>query len=213
METNRSQPRDLKRMSYQKFTLQTVVECFNLKTVVSENFFAGIVPHAPSPLLRETLQENLPLALAIGTEKARSELIVMPVIVEIRKIKDRKISIFSGIEFNVEPASGLKGVCDFLISKSEEQYVLRSPVAAIVEAKRGEIETGIGQCAAEMVAAQKFNAQHQTSIHTVAGIVTTGSSWKFLRLHDHTLEIQADETPIAQIDLILGMFSHLIQEA
>ena len=64
--------------------------------------------------------------------------------------------LFSGIEFNVEPRLGLKGVCDFLMSKSEEQYVLRAPVIVIVEAKKGEIEVGMGQCTAEMIAAQKF---------------------------------------------------------
>jgi len=76
----------------------------------------------------------------------------MPVLVEIRRAAGRKISIFSGIEFNVDVSLGLKGFCDFLISRSEEQYVLRRPVISVVEAKKGEIDLGMRQCSAEMAA-------------------------------------------------------------
>lgn len=200
-------------LSYNKFTsLQKVVDLFELKTIESDNFFAGIVPQQPSALLAETLQDNLPLGLAIGTEKAKSELIVMPVLVEVRRLFQKKISLFSGIDFNVEPQLGLKGVCDFLISKSEEQYVLRTPIIAIVEAKKGEIEVGIGQCTAEMIAAQKFNAKHNNIIEQIYGTVTTGSNWKFLKLTNQTLFIQSDETSIEHLDRILGMFVKIISE-
>ncbi|OQX09123.1 MAG: hypothetical protein BWK80_47245 [Desulfobacteraceae bacterium IS3] len=199
------------RLSYKKFTLQRVVEQFDLKTRISESLCKNIIPRTPSPLLKEMLEENLPLALAIGTEKAKSELLIMPILVEVRKLADRKISIFSGIEFNVEPESGLKGICDFLISKSDEQYVLRSPVAAVVEAKKGEIEIGIGQCAAEMIAARKFNDIHGSDNRNIWGVVTTGTNWKFLLLTEKQLTIQADEMPIDYIDKILGMFLNMIQ--
>ncbi len=54
------------------------------------------------------------LAEAINTEKARSELIVAEVLVELREQFDRRISLFSGIDFNVDAGDGLVGVCDFL---------------------------------------------------------------------------------------------------
>ena len=205
-----NQSAGMARMAYQKFSLQMVVERFALKTVTSQTLFDDVTPCPPSPLLSETFNETIPLGLAIGTEKARSELIVMPLLVEIRRILKHQISVFSGIEFNVEPSVGLKGICDFLVSKSDEQYIVRSPVIAVVEAKKGEIEGGLGQCAAEMVAVQKFNDQHQTPVDRVAGIVTTGSSWKFLLLHSQTLTIQADETSIEHVDRILGMFVKLL---
>jgi len=46
-------------------------------------------------LLAETLAENIPLALGIDTEKARSEMIVTPILIELRKIFHREISLFS----------------------------------------------------------------------------------------------------------------------
>jgi len=202
----------LKRMSYRKFTLQTVVEVFGLKTEISDTFFDGVDPVKPSLLLSETLEETIPLALAIGTEKARSELIVMPVLVEIRRAAGRKISIFSGIEFNVDASLGLKGFCDFLISRSEEQYVLRRPVISVVEAKKGEIDLGMGQCSAEMAAARIFNEKTEKPVSEIYGAVTTGSAWKFLRLRDNILFIQADETSIEHIDMILGIFLKMIDD-
>ncbi len=206
----RTHKRTTHQLSYNKFTLQKVVELFELKTIESDNFFEGILPQQPSSLLAETLQDNIPLGLAIGTEKAKSELIIMPILVEVRRLLEKKISLFSGIEFNVEPSLGLKGVCDFLISKSEEQYVLRAPIIAIVEAKKGEIEIGMGQCTAEMIAAQKFNAKHNNTIEPIYGTVTTGSNWKFLKLINQTLFIQSDETSIEHIERILGIFLKMI---
>jgi len=213
MKNHQPTRKSMHRLSYQKFTLQKAVELFELKTVASEKLFDGVVAQPPSPLLAETLQDNIPLALAIGTEKAKSELIVMPILVEVRKLADQKISLFSGIEFNVDAGLGLKGVCDFLISKSEEQYVLRSPVITIVEAKKGEIDLGMGQCTAEMVAAQRFNTKHNNAIQHIYGTVTTGNHWKFLKLTNDTLVIQSDERSIEHIDSILGMFLKMISDS
>jgi len=81
-----------------------------------------------------------------------------------------------------------------------------------VEAKKGEIDAGMGQCAAEMVAARKFNTIHQTDVRQIWGVVTTGTLWKFLELTEQQIIIQADETAIEHIDHILGMFLKMIAE-
>jgi hypothetical protein len=60
------------------------------------DLFSGVPEVAPSDWLRTTLDETVPLALAIHTEKARSELIVTPVLVELRKHSLHRISLFSG---------------------------------------------------------------------------------------------------------------------
>lgn len=81
------------------------------------------------------LAEYVPLARAINTEKARSELMIANILVEARKRLNHQISLFSGIEFNVDKASDLNGFCDFMISASPEQLMLNAPVITIVEAK------------------------------------------------------------------------------
>jgi hypothetical protein len=64
-------------------------------------------------LKRTPLRENVALALNIHTEKARSEMIIAPMLIEVRKILNRQISLFSGVEFNVDASLGLTGVCDY----------------------------------------------------------------------------------------------------
>src|SRR5262249_55046754 len=152
-----------------------VKKTFQLVTEESTDLFSD-VPEAPvSALLTELLAENVPLALAIHTEKARSELIVAPMLWEVRKLCDRRISLFSGTEFDVDPERGLTGTCDYLLSRSTEQFYITAPVLTIVEAKRDSIKDGLGQCVAEMVGAQLFNQREETGISVIHGIVTTGS--------------------------------------
>ena len=145
-------------VAFSDFTIGEVKRRFGLQLDESADFFAGVAPVAASSLLAETLREGIPLALAIGTEKARSELIIAPVLVEIRRQLAHAISLFSGVEWNVDPSQGLRGVCDFLLSLSPEQLDIEAPVMAVVEAKKEDMGMGIGQCLAEMVAGAHFQS-------------------------------------------------------
>jgi hypothetical protein len=89
----------------------------------------------------------LAMAIAVGTEKARSELLISPVLVDVREILNRTVSIFSGTDFTVDDTVGLNGICDFLISRSSEQLLIEAPVVAIVEAKKDDLNSGTGQIA------------------------------------------------------------------
>jgi hypothetical protein len=79
-------------------------------------------------------------------------MIVAPTVLEVKRILNRQISVFSGTDFTVDSAIGLSGVCDFLISRSPEQFDIEAPAVVIVEAKRDNLNIGLGQCIAEMVA-------------------------------------------------------------
>ena len=145
-------------MPYSQFTTITKVkEAFNLSTREGIRFLPEIAPISPSNTLRDYLEETLPIAIATGSEKARSELIITPVLVEVRRILDRKVTLFSGEDFTVDESLGLNGRCDFLISRSAEMLAIEAPAVVIIEAKQADLKTGFGQCVAEMVAAQKFN--------------------------------------------------------
>lgn len=91
-----------------------------------------------------------------------------------------------------------------ILSKSPDQVFLECPVICIVKAKNENIKSGFAQCAAEMIAAQLFNQQHQKHL-TIFGLVTTGSNWKFLKLEQQNLSIDYDEYLINQADKILGI--------
>lgn len=192
-------------MAYRDFNLKKVQDTFQIKLVEKSGIFADIALQPISAYLRETLQENVSLATSINTEKARSELIIAPVLVEIRKLLDRKISLFSGIEFNVDKDRDLSGCCDFMISDSPEQLFLKAPVITIVEAKNENMMSGLGQCLAEMVAARLFNEREGHSIATVYGAVTSGNLWKFVKLNDAAAYIDLDDYAIKEPDRIIGI--------
>ncbi len=193
-------------MAYSDFkTLTGVTAAFDLTIDESHHLFPVIDPIQPSPYLTTTLQENLPLVQAINTEKARSELVIAPVLLELRRYLNYQISFFSGSEFSVDPEVGLSGYCDYILSASKEIYEIRSPLVMIVEAKNENIKAGLGQCLAEMVAAQRFNQMQQNPIQTIYGSVTTGSIWKFLTLVDQLASIDLSDYYIKEIDQVLGI--------
>ena len=199
-------------MPYSSFTFDSVREIFALETVQAKNLFSDIEPMAPTPLLTSVLERKVPLAVAIGTEKARSELIIADVLVELCEHFDRRISLFSGIEFNVDEENGLVGVCDFLISLSPLQESLEAPIIILVEAKNVDVKQGIGQCVAEMVAAQRFNAKKGNSIPRVYGASTTGTEWRFLKLEGQTLYMDMGVDSIARCDRILGVLASMVRQ-
>ena len=177
-------------MPYSQFkTLKSIKESFGLQTQEGIRFLPERAIVSVSDTLKNFLAYSLPVAVATGTEKARSELIISPILLEVRQILDQTISFFSGEEFNVDESLGLNGVCDFLLSRSPELIEVEAPVFILVEAKKADLKTGLGQCAAEMVAAQRFNAQQGLDIAKVYGCVSNGTQWRFLQLQDTVLTI------------------------
>ena len=127
--------------------------------------------------------------------------------VELRRKLERKISLFSGINFSVEPELGLNGNCDFIISLSEEILFLTAPVITLVEAKKEDLNAGLGQCVAEMVAAQIFNQRENNPISTIYGTVTSGTNWRFLKLEEKRVYIDLTEYYLGDLSQILGILS------
>ena len=200
-------------MPYSDFTLRKVKQTFGITTVEGERFLPEIKPIAASATLTDFLAESLPLAIATGSEKARSELIISPVLLEVRKILQRKISLFSGADFTVDPALGLTGICDFLLSRSPEQLEIEAPAVVIVEAKKADLNPGIGQCIAEMIAAQKFNEVNNQPISIIYGSVTNGTVWRFLQLIEQTVTIDFTDYPLPPVDVILGILVWMVSLA
>ncbi len=199
-------------MAYSNFTLETVKKEFQLELVELAGIFAEIEPVVPSTLLTTILVKKVPLATTINTEKARSELIVADVLFELWEQFNMRISLFSGIDFNVDAERGLTGMCDFLVSLSPMQSFLEAPVIVLVEAKKDDPVPGLGQCVAEMLAAQRFNAEKGNNIPRVYGVTTTGTEWKFLKLEENRLQIDMSIYSIAQCDKILGILSSMVKQ-
>jgi hypothetical protein len=201
-------------LAYSDFTLRRVKEEFELVLVEGVRF----LPEIPSvelttPYLRDVLQESVPLAIAMGSEKARSELLISPVLFELRRILDRKISFFSGEDFTVDSECGLSGVCDFLLSRSSEQLMIEAPAVVIIEAKKDNIKGGFGQCIAEMIAAQRFNERAHTPVNTIYGAVTTGNIWTFIKLEGKTVTIDLTDYLLTPVERLLGILVWMMAQS
>ena len=197
-------------MPYSDFTLKKVRQDLAIAIHEGGRFFPDVPAVKPDDLLRQELEEGLPLVLARGSEKARSEWIISPVLTAVRRLLDRQISLFSGEDFTVDPSIGLNGICDFLISKSLSQLEIQAPVVIIIEAKKENLNGGLGQCVAEMVAAQKFNAANNVNIPIIFGSVTSGTTWKFLKLEGNSVTIDITEYPLPPVEPILAFLTWML---
>lgn len=196
-------------MAYSKFDLLRVQNELGLTLHETLHFLSPVPPIEADTLLKATLAENLPLALAQGNEKARSEWIINPILTAVRRLSSHQISLFSGREFNIDETRQLVGYVDFLIARSPRLLVLENPVIMLVEAKPENLNAGLGQCGAEMVAAQLFNQRTDRAIY---GCVTNGELWKFLKLEGTDLTIDLEAYPIEPIERLLGILIHLACE-
>ena len=193
-------------MAYSDFDLKKVRHEFGLQIDEQPDLFVDVTLVQPSAMLADTLAETAHLAMAIHTEKARSEMLITPVLLDLWRQAQAQISLFSGTEFTVDEARGLTGYCDYMLSRSKEQLTINAPVVMIVEAKNENIKGGLGQCVAEMIAAQLFNEREGNAIDTIYGAVTTGEIWKFLKLVGAVASIDlSDYYIVRDVPKILGI--------
>lgn len=197
-------------MSYSDFTFADLKNKFQLSLVEVTGLFSNFPVRHPEPWLVSLLEQTIPLASAINTEKARSEFIIAPLLLELKNIFKNQISLFSGTEFNVDASLGLTGRIDFLFSRSSEQLFIEAPIAVVVEAKNENLNAGIPQCIAELIAASRFNEQQGNITFPLYGVVTTGSLWKFVQVEENKVTVDLNEYPLKPIEVILGILSYIL---
>jgi len=196
-------------MAYSDFTLRSVKKQFQLsekRTVL----FDKLQPVACSAWLEQTLSMGQELALTTSSEKARSEFIVAPILLELRQRNPHDIGIYSGELLDVDKEQGLNGECDFIITQGEQIYALQAPVLMLVEAKKNDLVGGFGQCVAQMVGARLFNQGEGHDLDTIFGCVTTGTEWQFLKLTQSTIFIDSKVVPLEHVGLILAMLQQMV---
>jgi hypothetical protein len=198
-------------MAYSSFTLSQVQSQFGLK-VDKGVFFRDVPPLIPRQRMIEAMAESAPFAATQGSEKVLSELIIAPLLFELRSLLDGKIGLFSGMDFSIDPGLGLNGICDFLLTRSSNELLIEAPAIVLIEAKKADLIAAWGQCAAEMVAAQKFNLSMGKEIAVIYGSVTNGMQWQFLKLSGTDLTIDTTQYPLDPLDRILGILKWMLEK-
>ena len=196
-------------MAFQQFTFPKVLKDLGL-TLSDADLFAGIPEELVQPDFRDAILDASDMASAMDTEKARSEFVIAPVLMELRRRHRGAFKIFSGVELVGDPTRGLNGICDFLLANSPSQYIVTGPILSVVEAKNDNTRSGFGQCIASMVAAQIVNGGDGGSRSAVYGVVSSGSLWKFLKLTDAMVTIDAAELTIVELGKILAILGSIV---
>lgn len=195
-----------KLRSYSDYSLKALQEnCAIDNTKIALNLCNKVIQ--PSDFLKEALKRNN--LLPINSEKARSELIVTPILVEWLQNNPRKLQYFSGNSFDVLPEKALKGRCDFLFTKHFSLHIA-APVIAMFEAKDDNVDNWYGQCGAEMYAVRLFNEQKNEPYKIIHGAVTDGYEWVFLKLEENMLLIDSDRYYMQDLPRLLGALQTIV---
>jgi len=196
-------------MPYSKFTLDLIEQKFGIKNQVKP-LFSPIQAINPSEWLQNAL--DIAQELPIRSEKAKSESIVFPILVELRNRNNKFFTIHSGDTLTADIEQDLDGECDFILSKENHSFNINYPIFQIVEAKKNDTQIGVGQCAAQMIGAKIYNQKKGLSSEKIYGCVTTGFSWLFLKLEDNIIWIDKNMYALEKITLILGVFQNIIDQ-
>jgi len=196
-------------MAYSDFTLEMAVTMLGVTTRPTA-LFPNLASVAIPGWLQDTLSRRTPLALI--SEKSRSEFIVVPILLASRELAHERVAIYSGQRLDVDPGKGLVGECDFILALSPPVLPLRAPIVTIVEAKKNDVEAGLGQCIAQMVAARLFNQAAGQAAISLFGCVTTGEIWQFLKLREAVVLIDEERYYLDDIGSILAVIQSIVAE-
>lgn len=175
-------------MAYNKFKIEDLQRKLHLPVEKEDWLDKNLIPFTNDDLLMRVLGEAKKTYL--GSEKARSEFIVTPVLQALHRQNQGRFTIFSGYEFNIDKSKELNGFCDFILSSPANGFIVEAPAFFIVETKKTDIDdNAIAQCGAELYAAQIFNEQKGKPQKAVYGCVTSAYSWGFLKLENNVITI------------------------
>jgi hypothetical protein len=194
-------------MAYTDFTLDTVDSVLGIKAQPAD-LFPDVTPSPVPAWLRELLDRGLQQPLL--SEKARSEFLVVPILLATQELSQRAVTIYSGQRLDVDAKQGLLGECDFILAATPPLPALRAPVLTVLEAKKNDIESGIGQCMAQMAGARLFNERAGKGCPEMYGCVTTGEAWQFLRLEGAVVGIDRLRYYVDNVAAILGVLQAIV---
>ena len=196
-------------MAYSDFTIDRLGAEFKVD-FQGETLFTSTQPIAPSAWLVETLA--LADQLGFGNEKSRSERLVSPVLTELARRNAHVFAIISGGYLDVDPARGLNGECDFVLSFTRLQDFIKAPVFCITEAKKQDMEQGIIQCAAQLIGASRLNEREKKVPPVLYGCSTTGIEWRFLKFENQVFTLDEARYLISDPGKLLGVLQHIVDQ-
>jgi len=193
--------------SYSHFTLEAIEAQFGIKNRMMPLF--NSIKEIPVSDFLQRLLNNV-AKLPMKSKKARSEMVVFPILLELRDLQNNFFTIYSGDTLNVDAERGLRGECDFIIAKDTGSLNVNAPIFQVVEAKKNDFDIGIPQCAAQMIASKIFNEKKGMDLNVIYGCVTTGEAWQFMKYIDNEILIDTRKYYLGDVGELLGVLNEII---
>ncbi|RYE89122.1 MAG: hypothetical protein EOO37_05575 [Cytophagaceae bacterium] len=196
-------------MAYSDFTIERLSTDFGVN-FQGADLFDQVPVLEPSAWLTTTI--DIARQVGYGNEKSRSERLVSPVLLELAHRNAHQFAIVSGGNLDVDPARGLNGECDFVLSFTRLKDFIKAPVFCITEAKKQDMEWGLIQCAAQLVGASRLNEREQKAIPVLYGCSTTGIEWQFLKFENQVFTLDENSYLINEPGRLLGVLQHIVDQ-
>jgi hypothetical protein len=167
-------------------------------------------PLEPQAAFLAELQFSLDNIDVFTSEAARSETVIFPILREAYKPHAHLFALW--IQKPIQADTVLYGTPDYLFATRSKlgKTVLETPLVLVAEAKKNDFEQGWGQCLAELIAAQKLNANPSK---TVYGIVTDGKVWEFGQLqHDLFTKVVQSYT-VDDLPELFGVLEYVLSQS
>ena len=103
--------------------------------------------------------------VSVNSEIAKRELMIAPILYAVIKTVNAKLNI----EYLIEIDEKLSGLIDYLFH-SKQTFI-------VIEAKKGDLEKGFNQLAAEMIAIDKYDDNNFSN--NIYGAISIGEVWRF----------------------------------
>lgn len=194
-------------MSFSKYTsIAKVIQEFQI-TYTEANFIVESPFDIPD-YFREDLQMVMREGVVNNSEFAICENLIYPVLKQVWKAYSSKFILWSHESLNYDET--LSGFPEYILAKRSPlgKVVFDQPYFLLVEAKQDKFKEGWGQCAAEMVAAQRLNQHPQI---TVFGIVSNGELWQFGKLEGNVFTKHTTPYIIENLDQLFAAVHSIFQ--
>jgi hypothetical protein len=202
-------------MSFSQFRdISTVAQQFMVRVEKSTFMRSAERSLLPNEPFRQRLAFVLRENLHRPSEAARCETLIYPMLYEVWQHFSKTLKLWSHTP--IECDNVLTGIPDYFIA-SRSKYgvvVIGKPFLVAIEAKLDDFDLGWGQCAAEMVAFARLNAQDSTVPESIAiyGIVTNGEIWQFGKLESNVLTQEIAYFGVGDLDALFGALTFVMEE-
>ena len=195
-------------MAYRDFKMKDLEQKFGIQEIGIELFdVSKIKKIEPTDKLKTDLLEARYINLS--TEKAVSERLVSPILVEVRK-RNNDFQIFSGEIIEGDKKLGLNGEIDFIFAKTPITTKPKTPIFCVTESKLGRVTEAFPQATAQMIGVRLFNKNNNGHEETIHAIVTDGKTWRILRLEGNNVFIDQNDFSTENISLLLGVLQEIV---